>query len=143
MNMLIATCLGTSTKPTQNINTLNRSLPNMLPTKQHQSNLAQDFRGWRLTPHNHSPQQKSNVFKTSLELYCTMRKWLIQHFLLHSAQSQHDKLMAHWQWWMHVTNSLTKLLLTQTQAFDTKLATWYFWYTQTPPTFPNLVVQAE
>jgi hypothetical protein len=29
------------------------------------------------------------------------------------------------------------------QAFDTKLATWYYQYTQTPPTFPNLVLKAE
>jgi hypothetical protein len=35
------------------------------------------------------------------------------------------------------------LALTQMQAFDTERATWYFQYTQTPPTFPNLVVKAE
>jgi hypothetical protein len=28
-------------------------------------------------------------------------------------------------------------------AFATKLATWYYWYTQMPPSFLNLVVKAE
>jgi hypothetical protein len=72
-----------------------------------------------------------------------MREQLIQHFLPHSAQLQHNIPMAHGQWWMHVTNSLITLPLTQMQAFDTKLATSYFQYTQTTPTFLNLVVKAE
>jgi hypothetical protein len=120
----------------------NRSLLKMLPTKRQQSNMAQEFREWRLTPHNHSPQKKTNTIKTLLEPSCTMREQLIQYFLLHSAPSQH-KPTAHVQWWMHVTNSLITLPLTQMLAFDTKLATWYYWYTQTPPTFPILVVKAE
>ncbi len=102
-----------------------------------------EFRGLRLTPHNHSSQKKSNVFKTTSEPYCTMHERLIKHFLPHSAQLQHNKPMAHGQWQMHVTNSSITLPLTQMQTFDTKLATWYFLYTQTPPTFPNLVVKAE
>ena len=55
---LIGTCLATSTKPSQNTSTPNLSLPSMLPTKQPQSNMAQEIRGWRLTPHNYSPQKK-------------------------------------------------------------------------------------
>jgi hypothetical protein len=35
------------------------------------------------------------------------------------------------------------LPLTQMRAFDTQRAIWYFQYTQTSPTFPNLVVKAE
>jgi hypothetical protein len=72
-----------------------------------------------------------------------MRERLIQHFLPHSAKLQHNKPTAHGQWRMHVTNSLIMLPLTQIQAFDTKLATWYFWHTQMPPTFLKLVVKAE
>ncbi len=84
---LIATCPVTSTKPSQSTNTPNRSLPDMHHTKQHQSNLVQKFRGWRLTPHNHSPlKKKLNAFKTSSVPSCTMGERLIQHFLLHSAQ---------------------------------------------------------
>jgi hypothetical protein len=44
---------------------------------------------------------------------------------------------------MLVTNFSITLPLTQMQAFDTKLATWYFWYTQMPSTFPKLEVKAE
>ncbi len=59
------------------------------------------------------------------------------------SQLLHDKPTAHGQWQMHVTNSSITLPLTQKQTFDTKLATWYFQYTPTPPTFQNLVVKAE
>ncbi len=102
---LIATCPVTSTKPSQSTNTPNRSLPDMHHTKQHQSNSVQNFRGWRLTPHNHSPQKKLNAFKTSSVPSCTMRKQLIQHLLLHLAQLQHNKPRAHGQWQMLVTNT--------------------------------------
>jgi hypothetical protein len=79
----IATCSATSTKPSQSTNTPNWSLPNMLPTRWKQSNMAQEFRGWRLTPHNHSPQNKLNVLKTLSVPSYTMCERLIQHFLLH------------------------------------------------------------
>jgi hypothetical protein len=140
---LIATCLDTLTKPSQSTNTPNQSLPNMIPTKRHQSNMAQELRGWRLKPHNHSPQKNSNTFKTLSVPYYIIHEWLIQHFLPHSAQSQHNKPTAHGQWQMNVINSWITLPLTQIQAFETTLATWYLQSTQTPPTFPNLVVKAE
>jgi hypothetical protein len=127
----------------QSTNTPNQSLFNMLPTKGHQSNMAQVFRGWRLTPHNPSPQKESNLFKTLLVPSCTMRERLVQHFLLHSAKLQHGKPTAHGQWQMHVTNSSIMLPLTQMQAFDTKRATWYFQYTQMLPTFLKQGVKVE
>ncbi len=42
---LIATCPVTSTKPSQSTNTPNRSLPDMLRTKQHQSNWCKSSEG--------------------------------------------------------------------------------------------------
>ncbi len=44
---------------------------------------------------------------------------------------------------VHVINSLITLPLTPIPASATKRATWYCWYTQTPPTFPKLVEKAE
>jgi hypothetical protein len=96
-----------------------------------------------LTPHKHSPQKRSNASKTLAVPSCTMRKQLTHHFLLHLAPLQHDKATAHGQWLMHVTNSSTTLLQTPMQAFNTKHATWYSWYTLTRPTFPNQVVKIE
>jgi hypothetical protein len=121
---------GTSTKPSQSTNTPNRSLLNILPTRWHQSNMVHRFRGWRSTPHNPSPQRRSNASKTSLVPSCTMCEQLTQHFFPHSAPLQHVKAMAHGQWPMRVTNSLTMLLHIPMQAFDTKHATWYCQYTQ-------------
>jgi hypothetical protein len=117
----------------------------MLPTRWPQSSMGHRFRGWRSTPHNPSPQRKSrsNASKTSLVPSCTMRKQLTQHFSLHSAPLQHAKAMAHRQWLMHVTNYSTMLLHIPMQAFDTRRATWYCWYTRTCHTFPNPVVKVE
>ncbi len=64
--------------------------PNIFPTKRHQSNMGQVFRGWRSTPHNHSPWNKSNAFKTSLVPSCTMPERLTQHFFAHSVLLQHN-----------------------------------------------------
>jgi hypothetical protein len=139
---LIATCSDTSTKPSQSTNTPNRSLPNMLPTKQHQPNMAHKFRGWRLTPHNYSPQKKSNVSKTLLVPYCTMHKRLIQHFFaalstIAAHQANGTRAVA------YACHQLLDYAATHPNAIDTKLATWYFQFTQMPPTFPNLVVKAK
>ncbi len=68
----------------------------MLPTRRPQSNMAQEFRGW-INKHNHSPQNKSNTFKTLLVPSCTMRERMTQNFLLHSVPLQHDKPTAHEQ----------------------------------------------
>ena len=72
-----------------------------------------------------------------------MHKQLTQHFLLHSAPLQYNKATAHGQWLMRVTNSFSTLLHIPMQAFDTRHATWYCWYTWMHPTFPNQVVKVE
>jgi hypothetical protein len=95
--------------PSQSTNTPNQPLPNMLPTRRPQSSMVHRFRGWRLTPHNSSPQRRSNASKTLLVPSYTIHKQLTQHFLLHSVPLQHAKAMAHGQWLMRVTNSSTML----------------------------------
>jgi hypothetical protein len=86
---------GYINKALQNTITPNWSLPNILPTKPLQSNMAQKFRGWRLTTYNHSPQKKSNMLKTLLAPYCTMHVKLIQNFYPQSGLLLHNKPMAH------------------------------------------------
>ncbi len=140
---MIAICQGISTKPSQSTNTPNHSHPNMLPTRRPQSSMAHGFRGWRLTPHNPSPQRRSNASKTALVPSCTMHEQLNQHFLSHSVPLQHAKATALGQWRMRVTNASTTLLHIPMQAFGTRHVTWYFQYTQTRHTFLNLAVIVE
>jgi hypothetical protein len=99
--------------------TPNWSFPNMLSTTWHQSNMVHGFRGWRSTQLNPSNQRKSNASKTSLVPSCNMCMLLTHHFLPHSVPLQHTKAMAHGQWLMHVTISLTMLPHISMQAFDT------------------------
>jgi hypothetical protein len=105
--------------------------------------MVHGFRGWRSTPHNPSPQRRSNTSQTLSVPSCTMREQLTQHFSLHSAPLQHARATAHGQWLMHVTNSLTMLLRIPMQTFDTRHETWYCPYTQTCHTFLNQVVKVE
>ncbi len=136
-------CPGTSTKPSQSTNTPNQSLPNIIPTRRPQSSMVHGFRGWRSTPYNPSPRRRSNTSKILSVPSCTMHEQLTQHFLPHSVLLQHAKAMAHGQWLMHVTNSLTTLLHIPMQAFGTRRATWYYQYTQTCHTFPNPAVKVK
>ncbi len=140
---MITICLCTSTKPSQSTNTPNQSLPNMLPTRQPRSSMVHGFRGWRLTPHNPEPQRRSNASKISLVPSCTMREQLAQHSSPHSVPLQHTKAMAHGQWWMRFTNSLTTSPHIPMQAFSTRHASWYYQYTRMHHTFPNPVVKVE
>ncbi len=96
-----------------------------------------------MTPHNPSPQRRSNASKTLLVPSCTIRKYLTQHFLPHSAPLQQAKAMAHGQWWMRVNNSSTTLLHIPMQAFGARHATWYYQYTRMCHTFPNPAVKVE
>jgi hypothetical protein len=105
--------------------------------------MVHGFRGWRSTPHNPSPQRRSNASMTSLVSSCTMHKQLTQHFLLHSAPLHHAKAMAHRQWLMCVTNSSTMLLHIPIQAFGTRCATWYCKYTRMHHNFLNQVANVE
>jgi hypothetical protein len=72
-----------------------------------------------------------------------MHKQLTQYFLPHSVPLQHAKATAQGQWQMRVTNSSTTLLHIPMQAFGTRRATWYYQYTLTRHTFPNLVVKVK
>ncbi len=140
---MIVICPGTSTMPSRSTNTPNQSFPNMLPARQPQLSMVHGFRGWSSTPHNPSPQRRSNTSKTSSVLSYTMCKQLTQHFLPHSVPLQHAKATTHGQWMMHVTNSSATSLHIPMQVFATRRATWYYQYTQRRHTFPNPAVKIE
>ncbi len=137
---LIATCLAVSTKPSQSTNTPNWSLPNMLPLRRHQSNMVHRFRGWSSTPHNPSPQRRSNASKTLLVPSCnTMRERLT----LTSCRTQHHCNTTKQRhtgsgWcmsptpWLHCYTPQCRHLIR---------SVWHCTVRRTRPTFPNQVVK--